>query len=1021
MLVYLRTIFLAGIVLMLLGVPSPSVAEANLPVRHILLLNSYHQSMTWVKDIVQGVEDKLDPDRNNLVIHIENMDSKRFHSEEYFQSLFHFYQQKYQQTDFALLMASDNNAFDFLRQYRDELFPRVPVVFCGVNDFKEEQLEGVSGFTGVEEVFDAAATLQIALHTHPATRKVLIVNDYLKTGRAWEQTIRQQLKPYSDSLDLSYAENLSLAELGAKIGSLESDSIVLLGVYYSDRDGHYITYERIGSLLARTSKVPVYCLLEFNIGAGVIGGNVISGYSQGQTMATLGQKILSGIPPEQIPVVQTGTTKNVFNFGQLQRFDIAESSLPPGSQIINRPFSFYHEYRVFIWLTVGIISLLLLLILFLVITIQRRRIAEKSLRESEQKFRALFDHSYEFIGLMKPDGTLIDANQTAITFSGQDKASLLRRSFWDTAWWQHSSEDRERLREAVKRALTGQTVQFETTHCAADGTLRTIDFSITPLLNDKGQVSLLIPEGRDISERKQMEQKLRDSEDQLKELIEQSPIGLALCTMDGTLVSVNSAYADIIGYSPEETLKLTYWDITPPKYTEEEKKQLKQLEKRGRYGPYEKEYRHKDGQLVPVRLNGMIVVRDDEKFIWSSVEDITALKDAEAEKDELMEQLRQSQKMEAIGTLAGGVAHDFNNILSAILGYTELTLRNPECDEKSRRNLGHVVAAAGRAKDLVRQILMFSRKGNKNREPIRIHEVVLEAIKLLRKTIPSTVSIKLDVDADIGTVLADSTQIHQVVMNLCTNAYHALPEQGGEISVSLKQVDLDAVTAARYPNLRSGKYCRLVIADNGEGMPAEVVERIFEPFFTTKKQGEGTGMGLAVVHGIVQSHHGVIAVESNLAQGSTFVVFLPLAADSVDENRNSTEVEAPVSQPGDERILWIDDEAMLATLGKEILEPLGYSVTTMTSATEALREFESDVQAFDLIVTDQTMPEMTGDMLAKDVLSLRPDIPIIICTGHSAILDAEKAKGIGIKKLLMKPIESQVLIKEVRAVLDAAS
>lgn len=389
---------------------------------------------------------------------------------------------------------------------------------------------------------------------------------------------------------------------------------------------------------------------------------------------------------------------------------------------------------------------------------------------------------------------------------------------------------------------------------------------------------------------------------------------------------------------------------------------------------------------------------------------------AEEELRGVEEQLRQSQKMEAIGTLAGGIAHDFNNILSAILGYTELTLRSQHCDAKGKQNLNYVLAAAGRARELIKQILLFSRKKELNREPMDLHNVVLEASELLRKTIPSTIPIRMDICPNTGIVRADSTQIHQIVMNLCTNAYHSLPEQGGEISIKLNPVNIDAGTAAKYSNLRQGRYGQLTISDTGSGMSPEIISRIFDPFFTTKKTGQGTGMGLAVTHGIIQSHDGAIGVESSPGKGTTFKVFFPLSFEH-PKQENATSGNA-MNPRGKEHILLVDDEAILVELGKETLEALGYKVTATTSAIKALKLFEAEPAHYDLIITDQTMPEMAGDVLTKKALQIRSNMPVLICTGHSATLNTEKTIAIGAKALLMKPLSSTELSQSVRKVFD---
>ena len=400
------------------------------------------------------------------------------------------------------------------------------------------------------------------------------------------------------------------------------------------------------------------------------------------------------------------------------------------------------------------------------------------------------------------------------------------------------------------------------------------------------------------------------------------------------------------------------------------------------------------------------------------MEDVAALKTAETEAYVLAEQLRQAQKMEAIGTLAGGIAHDFNNILSAVLGYTELTLRNPSCDPKAQRNLQYVLSAAERGRDLVKQILLFSRKEEENRKQLAIGKVVDEAVNLLRKTIPSTIPMRLDI-SPVGWVLGDETQIQQVIMNLCTNAFHSLPNQGGEISVGVKQIQLDQAAAERHPTLAAGSYAMLTVADNGTGIQPQVLMHIFDPFFTTKELDKGTGLGLSVVHGIVKRHGGSIDVQSEVGKGTTFSIFLPLVAGAKEPDASadfSSELRG-----GSECLLWVDDEPMLKELGEEMLQLLGYQVTATTSANEALEVFKKNPHDFDLLITDQTMPEMSGSELAVQALSIRPDLPVGLCTAHSDVLHRNKALSLGARSLLMKPLESAILAKEIRTILDEES
>jgi CheY-like chemotaxis protein len=369
--------------------------------------------------------------------------------------------------------------------------------------------------------------------------------------------------------------------------------------------------------------------------------------------------------------------------------------------------------------------------------------------------------------------------------------------------------------------------------------------------------------------------------------------------------------------------------------------------------------------------------------------------------------------MESIGTLAGGIAHDFNNILSAIMGYTELALDDIERDSQLYTNLQEVFRAGKRAKDLVQQILAFSRQSEQGRKPVQVKHIINEALKLLRSSLPTTIEVRRDIRSD-ALAMADPTQIHQILMNLCTNADHAMREKGGVLEVKLEDVELDADFTAAHPNIKPGAYINLTVSDTGHGIPPGVLERIFDPFFTTKEIGEGTGMGLSVVHGIVGSYGGAITAYSEPGQGSTFKVYLPII-----ERRKEPEIRTEESiSTGSERILFVDDESVLVDMGKQILESLGYDVITRTSSIEALELFKAQPDRFELVITDMTMPNMTGDDLAQELMHIKPNIPIILCTGFSATIDEQKARAMGIRAFVLKPIVKREIAATIRKVLD---
>lgn len=394
--------------------------------------------------------------------------------------------------------------------------------------------------------------------------------------------------------------------------------------------------------------------------------------------------------------------------------------------------------------------------------------------------------------------------------------------------------------------------------------------------------------------------------------------------------------------------------------------------------------------------------------------EITEQKKAEAEKEELEAQLRQAHKMDAIGTLAGGVAHDFNNILAAILGYAEMAMDDTPDDSAAKYQIAQVVKAGNRAKELVKQILAFSRKEVEKRGPVQIHIIVKEALKLLRSSIPTTIEITTAIDPACGNILANPTQIHQIVMNLCTNAAQAMDEDGGELKVEMINTELEEDDLLNEPELKPGPYVQLSVKDTGVGIDQEDFERIFDPYFTTKEFGKGTGMGLSVVMGIVKGLGGMITVESIPGKGSTFKVFFPKG----EEHDSIFNEETKPLPTGKERILVVDDEKSIADMTKRRVERLGYQVTAKTSSLEALELFSSQPDAFDVVISDQTMPELTGENLARKLLEIRPDIPIIICTGYSSKIDAEKANFIGIRAFIMKPVDKVELAETIRSVLE---
>ncbi|WP_163339086.1 PAS domain-containing protein [Desulfopila sp. IMCC35008] len=433
--------------------------------------------------------------------------------------------------------------------------------------------------------------------------------------------------------------------------------------------------------------------------------------------------------------------------------------------------------------------------------------------------------------------------------------------------------------------------------------------------------------------------------------------------------------------------------------------------------PYIKE--DKVISVVAVANKETEYLKDDEEQVLAFMRNVQLLidrKTAQQEAAEMATHLQQAQKMEAIGTLAGGIAHDFNNILGSILGYAEMVQEDCPPGSTMRRDMDRVVEASLRAKELVRQILAFSHQTETEEVPLQPALIIKEAVKMLRSSLPTTIDLQQDIDPEAGLTLADPTQIHQILTNLCTNAFHAMEKTGGTLNISLKNKSFTLSELVHAPHVQPGTFVEISVRDTGPGIKPEIMDKIFDPFFTTKEIGKGTGMGLAIIHGIAKKSGGFISCKSSPSEGTTFYVYLPIYAGMTPPVAEMAPLE--LIKPGNERILFIDDEEMLAEMGKTMLERLGYKVTVETSSIQALRILQNQPDRFDLIITDQTMPGMTGSDLARRILQLRPKLPIILCTGFSNQISEEKAKIYGIKGFAMKPLAKKDLADLIRKVLD---
>jgi PAS domain S-box-containing protein len=560
-----------------------------------------------------------------------------------------------------------------------------------------------------------------------------------------------------------------------------------------------------------------------------------------------------------------------------------------------------------------------------------------------------------------------------------------------------------------------------TEHIVTEEELKKSRLRLEEILGERREEVLLATQKltREIEERMKAEDAIRESEVKFRNIIEKSLDGIILVDEKGSIIEWNSGQETIYGVKRAMVAGKKIWDVQfqhepREKRVDENYKEIKNLWENfltTGINPFQNreqvsKIERPDGQLRDIQQLYFTIETDKGKgfMMACTTRDITSRLVME-------KQLIQSQKMEAMGTLAGGIAHDFNNILGGIIGYTELAVRTLDKKSPVQKYLKQVLTASKRASDLVKQILIFSRRETKEKEPVQMSLIAKEAIKLLRSSLPATIEIVSKIKDDKSFILADPTQIHQVIMNLCTNAAHAMKEKGGIMEVRLNK---ETVEPGLYKELKAGPHLRLSISDTGHGIKQELIDKIFEPFFTTKQAEEGTGMGLAVVHGIVKSHNGNISVYSKEGEGTTFSILLPIVVDVIHKQEKKEE-EIP---GGNERILLVEDDTSLAEAEKKLFEELGYNVTKVTSGIEAFEIFRTVPDRFDIIISDYSMPKMTGGELISKIRSFNPDIPVILCTGFSDVITPSKARSLRIGDIIMKPIELGQIAKSIRKLLE---
>ncbi|PIE69440.1 MAG: hybrid sensor histidine kinase/response regulator [Deltaproteobacteria bacterium] len=867
-------------ILILVFIASAQLLWAQPIKKKVLYLNSYHHGYVWSDEIRKGIMSVLNTSEFSLEVQTEYMDAKKYNYNYITNKLVTLYQDKFADETFDAIIVSDNDAFNFVRQHREHLFPNVPIVFCGVN-ISSDALE--PGITGIVEQPSLVDTLNVALSFHPGVNHLVVVGDQSTTGRYIRRQIENVMAVFEKRLHFEYWTNMTMKEMVSKVHELPDNTILFFIPMYQEVDGRFYTAGEVMEEISKYSAVPLYSAWQFLLGHGSVGGKLLSGKKQGAQAAEMTLQLLRGTPITSIPVVDTPAGEYWFDYRVLQRLHIPRTMLPQGSKLINSPKAFYTLPKELFWTIIISLGILLMITVSLVTNVQERKKIETKIMDQLSFLEILMDTIPQLVWWKDENQHYLGANRAFANAFGLDRpSSIMSKSdlemlnhTWEYAEWANSLDQEVfKTRKSVTKArtkvqdLTGNTVWLEITK--------------VPLFDRLGQAV-------------------------------------------GTL---------------------------------------------------------------------------------STAENITRQLSLE-------KQLLQSQKMEAIGTLAGGIAHDFNNILTSIINSTELAIGDVAEGSVTQKDLRRVLKAAQRGGNVVKQILAFSRPSQAGFRPTDLGELLHEVLGLLKASLPRNIAIKTTIQSGLRTVNADPTQLHQIVLNLCTNAFQALRSSGGILEVQLAEVEL-GIEDARMLNLTSDVYLALTIRDNGPGIPSEILDKIFDPFFTTKDKTEGTGLGLAVVYGIVKGHNGAITVSSSPGEATTFIIYLP-SNEALDE---SGSIPLHKLSPGMGRILFVeDDEDQLQTTPR-ILEGLGYEVVATHDPSEAISLVAKAPYGFNLVITDFDMPDTNGVELALELQDTAPHLPVMLVSGREdATTAASELKNI--KQVVIKPYNKNILAQAIDTVLGA--